>query len=62
MSNFACVILLCKKSEHYIDIFLHPEEFNYFATLSFDKRKLSYLIGRLAAKQAVAKIDRGNNA
>ena len=33
---------------------LHPEELSYYQTLKFDRRKTSYLLGRIAAKQAVA--------
>lgn len=33
---------------------LHPRELAYFNTLEFDRRRRSYLIGRYAAKQAVA--------
>lgn len=35
---------------------LHPEEINYYETLKFDKRKTSYLLGRMAAKQAVLEL------
>ena len=35
---------------------LHPEEKSYYDTLKFDKRKKSYLLGRIAAKQAVSKL------
>lgn len=33
--------------------FLHPEEIAYFKTLQFERRQLSYLLGRFAAKKAV---------
>ncbi len=36
------------------DYFLHPEEENYYHGLKFDRRRTSYLIGRLAAKHAVS--------
>lgn len=32
---------------------LHPDEKTYFETLKFDRRKKSYLLGRIASKQAV---------
>ena len=35
---------------------LHPEERAYFETLKFDRRKTSYLLGRMAAKHAVAEL------
>jgi 4'-phosphopantetheinyl transferase len=35
---------------------LHQKEFTYFNNLKFDKRRESYLLGRLAAKQAVAQL------
>lgn len=33
---------------------LHPKELNYYKTLKFQKRIISYLIGRLTAKKAIA--------
>ncbi len=33
---------------------LHPRELEYYNTLKFDRRKRSYLLGRYAAKQAIA--------
>lgn len=35
---------------------LHPEEKTYYETLKYDRRKKSYLLGRIAAKQAVSKL------
>ncbi len=35
---------------------LHPNELAYFSTLKYDKRKLSYLLGRIAAKKAICEI------
>ncbi|WP_281988834.1 4'-phosphopantetheinyl transferase family protein [Aquimarina aggregata] len=35
---------------------LHPREKNYYETLKFDKRKKSYLLGRLSAKEAIAEL------
>lgn len=35
---------------------LHPEEKTYFETLKFDRRKKSYLLGRITGKQAVSKL------
>jgi 4'-phosphopantetheinyl transferase EntD len=32
---------------------LHPEEQAYYNTLKYDKRKVSYLLGRIAAKRAI---------
>ena len=32
---------------------LHPEEAAYYRSLQFDKRKISYLLGRISAKEAV---------
>ena len=36
--------------------FLHSSERAYYDTLKFDKRKHSYLLGRLAAKKAIAEL------
>jgi len=33
---------------------LHPSEDEYYSTLKYDKRKISYLLGRIAAKKALA--------
>ncbi|WP_169051658.1 4'-phosphopantetheinyl transferase superfamily protein [Flavobacterium sp. H122] len=33
--------------------YLHPNEQNHYNTLKYDKRKLSYLLGRIAAKKAI---------
>ncbi|HZG80134.1 MAG TPA: 4'-phosphopantetheinyl transferase superfamily protein [Brevibacillus sp.] len=33
---------------------LHPNEYEYFRTLRYEKRQLSYLLGRLAAKKALS--------
>lgn len=35
---------------------LHPEEKSYYDTLKFDRRKKSYLLGRITGKQAVSKL------
>lgn len=35
--------------------FLHPNELAYLRSLEFDRRKRSFLLGRLAAKQALAR-------
>jgi phosphopantetheinyl transferase len=32
---------------------LHPNEITYFHTLKFERRRMSYLLGRIAAKQAI---------
>ncbi|KAA1246060.1 4'-phosphopantetheinyl transferase superfamily protein [Aquimarina sp. RZ0] len=32
---------------------LHPEEIEYYKTLRFERRKLSYLLGRVSAKKAI---------
>lgn len=42
--------------EHYQEIikYLHPEERQYYDSLKFEKRMRSFLIGRYAAKRAVA--------
>ena len=40
---------------------LHHEEVAYFQTLRFDKRRESYLIGRYAAKQALAALTKEND-
>lgn len=41
---------------------LHPEELAYYETLKFDRRKKSYLLGRIAAKQAVLELPYNDNA
>lgn len=38
----------------HVKSYLHPEEYAYFKTLDFEKRQLSYLLGRYTAKQAIA--------
>lgn len=35
---------------------LHPKEKEYLDTLKYDRRKLSYFLGRIACKQAISKI------
>lgn len=35
---------------------LHPNEQAYYDTLKYDKRRLSYLLGRIAAKKAIAEL------
>ena len=46
-----CFATSCREQE--VLKFLHPEEIEYFRTLTFEKRKKSYLVGRYAAKQAI---------
>ncbi len=52
--------LACVHSQEYTSILknihniLHPNEINYFLGLEYERRKLSYLLGRHVAKQAVA--------
>ena len=52
--------LACVHAQEYTSIlkniqnFLHPNETNYFLGLKYERRKLSYLLGRYAAKQVVA--------
>jgi 4'-phosphopantetheinyl transferase len=41
--------------------FLHPQERKYYETLKFQKRIKSYLIGRLAAKKAIAALTETND-
>lgn len=36
------------------EMFLHPEEQNYYETLKFERRKKSYLLGRYLVKRAVS--------
>jgi len=36
--------------------FLHPDEKKYYETLKFDRRKKSYLLGRIAAKRAICEL------
>ncbi len=35
---------------------LHPDETSYYETLKYDKRKVSYLLGRITAKTAVREL------
>ncbi len=35
---------------------LHPDEHAYYKTLQFDRRKTSYLLGRIAAKNAISEL------
>ncbi|OEK09345.1 hypothetical protein A8C32_11535 [Flavivirga aquatica] len=44
---------------NYIDL-LHEEEIAYYSTLKFDKRKTSYLQGRIAAKHAISELVQDN--
>lgn len=39
-----------------IETFLHPEEIEYYKTFKYDKRRLSYLSGRMAAKYALEEL------
>lgn len=41
--------------------YLHPQELNYFKTLTIEKRKKSYLLGRYSAKQAISIIAGAEN-
>ncbi|BBB93464.1 MAG TPA: 4'-phosphopantetheinyl transferase superfamily protein [Methylomusa anaerophila] len=57
-NKFSATLCCCSFS-HKIDYegiiqYLHTQERNYYNTLKFEKRSRSYLIGRFAAKQAVA--------
>jgi 4'-phosphopantetheinyl transferase len=56
--SFKAGLCLCEFSmfARYEEIvgFLHPKERKYYETLKFQKRIRSYLIGRLAAKKAIA--------
>ncbi len=36
--------------------FLHKTELRYYDSLKFEKRKISYLLGRIAAKKAISKV------
>ncbi|WP_025025491.1 4'-phosphopantetheinyl transferase family protein [Caldalkalibacillus mannanilyticus] len=38
------------------ELFLHPTELEYFQTLKHERRKKSYLLGRLAAKKAIGEL------
>ena len=55
--EFTAYLSFCsyKRLDHAIDA-LHIEEKRYYETLSFEKRKESYLFGRLAAKRALMPI------
>src|SRR5690349_10561122 len=35
---------------------LHPDEKGYYDTLKYDKRKASYLLGRIASKAAISNL------
>lgn len=49
-----CCILKCSMPEILKEVpLLHPQEKAYFDTLQFDRRRESYLQGRIAAKKAV---------
>jgi hypothetical protein len=51
-----CRVALPKLQEQMVE-FLHREELDYYATLVFEKRQHSYLLGRYAAKQAIGRYD-----
>lgn len=42
--------------EAIVTTYLHSEELAYYETLIYDRKKLSYLIGRFSAKQAIIQI------
>ena len=46
---------------HEIGKVLHPQERDYYDTLTFEKRRKSYLVGRYAAKQAISALTGENN-
>lgn len=56
--NFRAGICLCSLPpgplDRGMDEMLHADELAYYSTLKFEKRKRSYLVGRYAAKRAVA--------
>jgi 4'-phosphopantetheinyl transferase len=58
--SFKAVLSLCYFSTfaNYKEIvsLLHPQEWEYYKSLKFEKRIKSYLIGRLAAKKAVSSL------
>jgi phosphopantetheinyl transferase len=47
--------VLREEREH----FLHPDERDYFSSLKFERRQISYLIGRYCAKQALVRLSPG---
>jgi 4'-phosphopantetheinyl transferase len=56
--NFQCGFSVIKNdilSENYVSI-LHKTENEYFDTLRYEKRRKSYLLGRIAAKDAISQI------
>ena len=56
--DFKSGICICTSNDpfpyHELVKLLHPQEMGYYDSLAFEKRKKSYLIGRYAAKHAIA--------
>jgi 4'-phosphopantetheinyl transferase len=52
-SELCVVSLSLAELREYAKSFLHPREFSYFSSLAYERRQLSYLLGRFAAKQAL---------
>ena len=42
--------------------FLHESELRYYDSIKYEKRKISYLLGRIAAKNAISKIGQSQSA
>jgi 4'-phosphopantetheinyl transferase len=53
-ANLCCCFISGKHVYGKLIKYLHPLEHKYFATLKFEKRSNSYVLGRFVAKQAVA--------
>lgn len=51
-----CLATLFELQEQMLE-FLHPEEIDYYTTITFEKRQQTYLLGRYAAKQAINNYD-----
>lgn len=55
IAHFAAYAILREDTDElkeHLEI-LHPEERTYYDNLKFDKRKVSYLLGRISAKKAI---------
>lgn len=60
---FNIPIYFCKYGDYLLNIesFLHDDEHTYFQTLAYERRRISYLLGRYSAKKAISGLLGTNN-
>jgi len=61
VATICCVFLSCETDYKRLVQYLHTQECKYYKNLKFEKRIRSYLIGRFAAKRAIAALIEENN-